>query len=441
MSKNVSKQNMRHTGRNVWLVVLILFISIMLTLALLGTVLSKLTKNESSIIPLLYDGVDIHDKNGFSYTGSLYDPEMRTYDSKQQWGTSTSVDLFKAAYANNSGSITVQSGDGENIIAPGTSDEYVFYLKNTGNVTLDYKMILESAFTLDDYSLPILVRLSSGDRWILGDEETWVGPDSIAEITDAGTVDVNEYVTYTFEWQWPFEIPGYNGYEFNDHYDTALGNISARRDVSFSLSIETLSTAAAVSGDITRDDYVEPLPLRDAFSWLPWLALLLALLALILLLLLLRTPIYVTGFIPAAEGSKFNLDKKETELLPGGRFVFKKVYMGKRRFVIDEKECRIRLKRKSKIEGIVFEEDDDMLKVFVSREVRAVELYLLTLESEIVIRQDKWAAIDKKRNVITPEGVTEPEDKENTTPGGLHVDKDGYFEILEVDSHVPAAKL
>lgn len=72
---------------------------------------------------------------------------------------------------------------------------------------------------------------------------------------------------------------------------------------------------------------------------------------------------------------------------------------------------------------------DDVLKILVGRKVRAIELYMLLAESEIIVTQNNWAAIDKKRNVITPDGVKEPEDKQNTTPGGLHINKDGYFEI------------
>ncbi len=79
--------------------------------------------------------------------------------------------------------------------------------------------------------------------------------------------------------------------------------------------------------------------------------------------------------------------------------------------------------------GIAFENKDDLLVITVGRKVRAIELYLLpTLE----VRQDEWAAIDKDHNVIPPAGVKEPdEDEENTTPGGLHIDKNGELNVDE----------
>lgn len=431
MGKNDSKQNMRHTWRNIWIVVLFLLIGVMLTLMLLSPVLGRLTQSDRNIIPLTYHGDrEIFDKDGFSYIRANAEPDMLTSDENAQWQVNTDVDLFKTAYANDKGEITVKSLKDDKIIAPGTSNEYEFFVKNTGNISLNYTMLLDSVFTLSNRDLPMQVRLRSGDRWILGSENSWVYSESLSGIIETGTVDVNKYVVYTFEWQWPFEDGIDDALILNDLNDTIIAEAAVNQDVTFKLSIETQSVATpgAVPVNGNGIELAEPLVLWNILSRVVFPAIIAAGI-LIILLALFRRPIYVTGFIPAEEGAEFNLDKKKTYILSGGRFVFKKVYTGKRRFILGEKECLVRLKYKAKIECITFETKDDVLEILVGRKVRAIELYMLLAESEIIVTQNNWAAIDKKRNVITPDGVKEPEDKQNTTPGGLHINKDGYFEI------------
>lgn len=439
MGKNESKQNIRRTGRNIWIVVLFLLIGVMLSLMLLIPLLSRLTESDRNIIPLWYNGErEIFNKEGISYIRASAEPDMLTYDEKVQWQVNTDVDLFKTAYANDNGEITVKSLHGDKIIAPGTSHEYEFSLKNTGNISLDYTMRLDSVFTLLKHDLPMQVRIHSGDRWIFGGENSWADPGSLSEIIESGTVDVNECVIYTFEWQWPFEADAEDARILSDLIDTAIAEAAVNQDVTFQLSIETQSqaTPGAVPVSGSGIELAEPLVLWNILSRAVFPAVV-ALGILIILLILLRRPIYVTGFLSTKAGDEFKLDKKKDSLRFDGRFIFKKVYCGKRRFTLGEKECRVKLKYKTKTEGIAFENKDDILEISISRKVRAIELYMRLTETEIVVTQNNWAAIDKKRNVITPNGIKEPEDKQNTTPGGLHINKDGYFEII---SPVPTEK-
>jgi len=431
MGKNESKQKMWHIGRNIWIIVLFLLISVMITLMLLSPVLSRLVQNDRNIIPLMYQGDrEIFDKNGFSYIRGESKPDMLTYDEHAQWQINTDIDLFKTAYANDKGEITVQSQKDDKVIAPGTTNKYEFSLKNTGNISLDYTMLLDSVFTFRDHELPMQVRLSSDDRWILGSEDSWVHPESLSEIIESGTVDVNQYVTYTFEWQWPFEEGIGDVLILNDLKDTVIGEAAANQDVIFKLSIETQSeaTPGAVPVNGSGIELAEPLVLWNILSRGVFPALIVAGIILILLILF-RRPIFVTGFLPVGVGDEFYFDKKKTYILSDGRFVFKKVYSGRHRFALGEKECLVRLKYKAKTEGIAFDTKGDRLEILVSRKIRAIELYMILAEPEIIITQNNWAAIDKKRNVNTPDGVKEPEDRQNTTPGGLHINKDGYFEI------------
>ncbi len=426
MRDNDSKQNIRHTGRNIWIVVLVLVMILIITLTLIGAILGGLSGGDRNIIPLFYDGDrEILKQQGWSYIRVEQTPEMLAQDARVSWETNTRVDLFKTAYANDQGQITVESGDGEKVIAPGTSNEYEFSLKNTGNISLDYAMTLGSVFTFTNRELPMEIRLRSGDRWILGGDRAWARPEELKELKESGTVPVNQYITYTFEWRWPFESGIEDTLLLSDLNDTVLGNAAVEQKVEFQLDIGVQSTvtAGAVPSGPRGEELLTPLTLWNLLRWGVFPGLLLGLG--LILLIFWRTPVYVTGFLPAV--GELHLGRKKDTLGPNGRFLFPKVYMGKHSLKLEKAEYRIKLKRKRKLPGLAFESKDDVLVIFIGRKVRAVELYLLPT---LAVRQDEWAAIDKDHNVITPAGVQEPdENQENTTPGGLHIRKNGELEI------------
>ncbi len=415
MSDNGSKQNIRHTGRNIWIVVLILVIVLIITLALIGASLGKLSGWERNIISLF--GKDPGD--GANSLQAEEAPELVIQDGQARWEVDTTVDLFKNAYANRRGEVTVKSADGGKVIAPGTANTYEFSLKNTGNISLDYTMKLDSAFTLSTQELPVQVRVRSGDQWIFGGENSWARPGDLTEVTETGTLAVNKYVTYAFEWQWPYES-GADDALLSDLNDTLIGNAAAEQEVEFRLNIgvqSVVTPGAAPDGIRGEEPYSVPRGL--VFLGLLGLGILL------LLLLFWRTPVYVTGFLPG-EGA-LCIGRKQDTLRPDGRFLFPKICMGRHRLTLGQAEYRIRLKRGRRLPGLAFEQKDDLLVITVGRKVRAIELYLLPT---LAVRRDEWAAIDKDHNVISPAGVKEPdENKENTTPGGLHIDKDGNLEI------------
>ncbi len=426
MSDNRSKQNIRRTGRNIWIAVGILAILVIITLALIAAYLSGLSDRDRHIIPLFYEGErEIVRKKGLSYIEVEGSPELVAEDEDARWEVNTSVDLFKNAYANDRGEITVESADGGKVIAPGTGHAYEFSLKNTGNVSLDYALRLGSVFSLSNRELPVRVRLRSGDRWVPGEGDGWIHPDELSDVEETGTVDVNQYVTYTFEWQWPYESGVDDVQILNDLNDTVIGNTAVKQEVTFRLDIQVEATTTPGKAAVDREgkEILKSLTLWNVLTWVvfPGIGLL------ILLLLFWRTPVYVTGFLPGV--GELSLGRKKDTLAPDGRFVFPKVYMGKRKLTLGQSEYRIRLKRKRKLPGIAFEQKDDLPVITLGRRVRAVELYLLPT---LAVRQEQWAAIDKDHNVITPMGVKEPdENKENTTPGGLHISKNGSLEIKQ----------
>ncbi len=141
--------------------------------------------------------------------------ELLVYDDLQVWSSETQASLFRSGYND-----TVQSGNGDKIIAPGTSNFYDFSVKNNGNVTMDYSVSLKVDTYLGadgDYSqLPIEWRLLSGDGAVLSD---WQNYNERTETLKSATLAVRNQERYTIEWRWLFERG-----EGMDEADTEMGN-------------------------------------------------------------------------------------------------------------------------------------------------------------------------------------------------------------------------
>ena len=165
-------------------------------------------------------------------------PSMSAEDDKVNWEDADTIDIFKTQQKNASGDVTVQSLKNDDIIAPGTTGAYSFYLRNEGNVALDYKVSFTAKLTANDIRIsadnfPFLFRMyDQNGNYAVGSEKAWVTVDEINEIFDKGVVGKNAYYHYTLEWYWPFE----NG---DDGMDTYFGNLSNERDVLLSLEISS----------------------------------------------------------------------------------------------------------------------------------------------------------------------------------------------------------
>ena len=165
-------------------------------------------------------------------------PGFEVEDSNTVWSTETQVEIFKISYENGEANITVMSSDGDKIIAPGTENSYIFKLKNTGNVALDYTVDVDAYVTPGDITLPVTARLNRYDgKWIVGGGKDYVDIPSLDTAYDSGVLGAGKYTYYTLDWQWPFE----NG---NDEYDTLLGNLAAEgNDIMLTIVIKTTAEA------------------------------------------------------------------------------------------------------------------------------------------------------------------------------------------------------
>ena len=431
-----SKKSKNHNV-SIWLMAFVLILLILLSFALLASSLKGLTSKEKEVIALSSN----EEPSGFFslfYKHAKEDPELDAYDDNVSWETSTDVDLFKTAYLDPSGKlITVESDDGTKVIAPGTSNDYHFSLKNTGNVSLDYTLDLEGIFELSDRKLPFEVRLKKDNELVVGADDVWSSVYELNDTVEKGTLPVGKYVGYTLEWQWPYESGEDDVLFLNDINDTAIGDASAEMNVDFRLIINVAAEATpeAVAmdenGNVLYEESINPYGLVTGLSMLIG-----GLLDLLLLLLFWRRRIYVTGLLECYEGYSMKYKRKESVLSACGRFVFEHMPLGKRSLVLCDADgnelstLALKLKRDSDTEGVRFEEDDVRLIIYIGKKIKAIELYLELNNDVLAVLSDKWAAIDKDQNVYSPDGVKEPDDEgRNETDAGLMVDEHGRFEI------------
>lgn len=161
---------------------------------------------------------------------------FESYDDKTTWSTNTQVEIFRVSYVNGEQFVTVNSGNGDKVIAPGTENTYTFKLKNTGNVALDYTVELDAYFTPADIKIPIVARLNRYDgAWVVGGKKDYAAVSVLDAAEDSEVLGAGKYTYYTLDWRWPFE----GG---DDELDTMLGNLADEQDLTFTIVIKTTAT-------------------------------------------------------------------------------------------------------------------------------------------------------------------------------------------------------
>lgn len=148
--------------------------------------------------------------------------------------TDAEINIFSVYYTGASGEVIVQSADGNKLIAPGTSGEYLIRLRNTDEYAIDYKIDPDVKFLSGD-RVPLLVRLRNvTGEYLLGTATEWATLQQLREFSHKGTLKKAEAGEFIFEWQWPYESG-------NDELDTQLGNL--QRDAGVEIGFDFHSVA------------------------------------------------------------------------------------------------------------------------------------------------------------------------------------------------------
>ena len=169
------------------------------------------------------------------------DPIFKVEDENTVWEGQTQVEIFRVSYENGEGKITVQSGKGDKVIAPGTSNEYAFTLKNTGKESLDYTLEMEAYFSNEEFAIPVVVRLLDYQgTYLLGNDEAYTDVLDLNQVNESGSLSAGYIAPYTLQWQWPFEG--------DDAYDTLLGNMAVDEDLTLTIVIRTVAEYGGEGG-------------------------------------------------------------------------------------------------------------------------------------------------------------------------------------------------
>lgn len=191
------------------------------------------------------------DENGtFSFTETAFSPNsplllaysplltanwFRVTDENTVWQGETDIEIFRLNYENGDGNITVQSGSGDKVIAPGTANTYRFQLENTADHAVKYEMTMEAYFSHDDKPIPVNARVyDKYGTYYAGTRDIMADVLELNKVSDSGTLKAGYIMPYTLEWEWPFEE--------DDAYDTWLGNQAVNEDITLTIVINTLAT-------------------------------------------------------------------------------------------------------------------------------------------------------------------------------------------------------
>lgn len=266
-----------------WLSVLILFVCVAATTIAITSRLNNFLIDDSGAISLITDSdaTDTQSQITSSTTPQKTEPPKKpgfeVSDDKTVWNTNTQVEIFRVSYENGEQKITVQSTDGDKVIAPGTENSYIFKLKNTGNVALDYTVEMDAYFNYADNQVPIKSRLNRYDgKWVVGGKDEYAEVMVLDSAKDNATLGAGKYTYYTLDWLWPFESG-------NAELDTKLGNLAAEQEITFTIVINTTATE---SDDPNADGGITPPQTGDNTTPHLWIALFVGSLVLMLFLII-----------------------------------------------------------------------------------------------------------------------------------------------------------
>jgi len=189
-----------------------------------------------------------------------------------------SIELFRIEYENESGEITVQGVNAENVVAPGTTVSYDIRLRNHDDVVIDFMMTPTVDFLSAD-EVPVEFKMvDSYGNYILGSETEWAAAGDMNALAHKGSIHPGEVFTYHVTWQWVFEVD-----DAQDAYDTYLGNQGGDMVPGVAVGITTDATANPTP--VKSNAHMMHL-LGDGFGccwccYLVWLLLLVAVLLLV----------------------------------------------------------------------------------------------------------------------------------------------------------------
>lgn len=209
------------------ILLLILLLLGLLTAAVLASRLSNQTKKKQDNYVDVNNGAD-------KVTNTDVSSGATSADTATQYADGViiveKVEIFKISY-NETGEVTVQTCDGDKLIAPGTDWEYDFTVRNTESFTMDYTLSVEAFVRGTDLTLPVLGRMKGPKGWMSAGEGDYVPVLDLDGLSNSGVLAGGHTEPYHLDWRWPFESASGDGLEEADAFDTMLGNMAVDKDL------------------------------------------------------------------------------------------------------------------------------------------------------------------------------------------------------------------
>lgn len=181
------------------------------------------------------------ENGGHTSDGRPARPGFQASDSDRIWGKQTDIELFRVSYENGEHVITAVGARGQEIVAPGTENDYTFNLTNTGNVSIAYRVSATAVLSdgQNRFDIPLKLRLSDyTGRYLIGGADSWADFESLGTFSESASLAAGHYTTYTIEWQWPYEWG-------DDAFDTMLGNLAVDRNLVLTVTINVSAEASS----------------------------------------------------------------------------------------------------------------------------------------------------------------------------------------------------
>lgn len=158
--------------------------------------------------------------------------------------------------------------NGQAIIAPDSSGEYVFAIQNTARFPLRYTLKITDE---NEAGVPMEYRLKQGEKYLVGSDGEWADISTLSAI--AGDLPHESETVYTLEWRWLGD---------DDEADTTAG-IAAQDGVKYLLNFNI--TAEQNGEPVGQVNPSQPPQTGDTANLSLWLSLTVSSAILLLLLL------------------------------------------------------------------------------------------------------------------------------------------------------------
>lgn len=188
-----------------------------------------ITENSPLAAPVTApESTNISNSSGNTQSGTPSD-QVDITQQPNVWTNTAQIDIFKH---NDSHVESDGTGTANNVIAPGTSNDYTFSLQNSKDFGVKYTLEITGGND-SDYKIPIQLTVENGSGNSLTNGK-WVELENFSKLTDVGKITSNSQNQYIIRWKWNFE----NG---SDDYDTFLGDTAVSEEIPCHISINVIA--------------------------------------------------------------------------------------------------------------------------------------------------------------------------------------------------------